>query len=137
MPPCSRKASMPARSVSTLKLKARMAFTSMKRASVARAQPATSTSMASASLGRNIRSGSTSRISMLSMAISLAGCGGRAGAGGQGADALQRHVNPVGTVIDLVAQLVERLFQLEQAQQPGGVREGGGGRFADRRGIGR
>ncbi|MNC91895.1 hypothetical protein D3C83_82320 [compost metagenome] len=53
MPPCLRKPSMPARSLSTLKLMARNPRLTVKRARRASAQPASSTTRASPSLGRN------------------------------------------------------------------------------------
>src|SRR6185295_6304907 len=60
----------------------------------------------SASWFRNTRAGS-SITSKRSMSVSLQ----------QGRQALQRDVQPVGTIVLLVAQLVEHLLHLREAQQ--------------------
>src|SRR5882672_1779990 len=121
MPPCRRKLSMPARSVSTWKLIARRPFTTANVTILATSQPAISTSIASASLGRNTpicvrttRTGSNS-ISTFSMTASLTWV--PHGPARHRQQPLQRHVDPTRPVVDLVAQFVASLLDLEQLQQ--------------------
>src|SRR3954464_1699740 len=119
MPPSRRKPSMPARSETTWKLTARSARTTVKRTILAMSQPAMSTMRASPSRGsstpicaRNARTGS-SITSKWSISVAFQ----------QGVEPLQRDVDPVGTVVELVAQLVEHFLHLCELEQPAHVVE--------------
>lgn len=131
-PPCLRKWSMPAFSVTMLKLIARSIRTMANRAAFAISQPMTSIRIASSTCGRNsptwrseARIGSSS-ICMFSITSSssvvaapgAAWCGARSGARlEQLDDAAQRDARPVRPVLQFVIQLVYRLLDQEQFEQ--------------------
>src|SRR5688500_8597377 len=115
---------MPERSVSTLKFIARRPRLMAKRTIFATIQPASSTTSASARRGRksptcrmNARTGS-SITSNRSMSLSLRFFDQRR-------EPLQRDVQPRGPVVELVAQLVERFFDLGEAREAAHVLVGG------------
>src|SRR5262245_49251249 len=127
MPPSRRNPSRPARCVTMWKFTARRPLTMVKRATLARIQPTMSTTSATASRGRNspawrrdARSGSSimsrSIIHCL-LSLSLFRFQHREQPG-------ERHLHPVGAIAELVAQLVERLLQLEEPQEARDIVEG-------------
>src|SRR4051812_3895706 len=117
MPPWLRNSSSPARSVSTLKLIARSAFTTAKRAIFASSHPAMTTTIANARFGRNAPNRSQAPRSGSSRASNSIVCYLLLCRRHQPDDTGQRCAHPVRPVIELVAQLVQRFFQLEEREQ--------------------
>src|SRR5262247_3452377 len=118
VPPCCRKPSMPARSVSTWKLNARRPLTTAKRAPLASNQPAISTPRATRRRGRKTPiCCSTLRTGSSNMSRSCMVCHSSGARGGEVGETRHRHRDPVGSVVHLVAQLVQRLVDFEQPRQ--------------------
>src|SRR4051794_34188915 len=122
MPPSRRNASRPARWVTTWKLIARRPLAMAKRGALASSHPTTMTTRARMKRGTKSPPGRGKR------APARAGDRNRVRAGSSlllqhGEKARQRHLDPVGPVAELVAQLVEHLLELEELHEPGHVFE--------------
>src|SRR5690242_10754558 len=139
MPPSRRKVSMPARSVTTWKFTARRPRAMAKRTALATIQPAMRMITARNSRGsrsptwaRNTRSGST-----IGSKLFIAGLPVLSLVFQHSREPRERDVDPVRAVAHLVAQLVERLLQLGEREQPAHVGEAlVEAAFRRRRGVG-
>src|SRR5512146_526845 len=144
LPPCCRKWSMPAFSVTTLKLMARSALTMAKRTAFATSHPTTRMNTARTSRGRKApiwcsdsRIGSNSMLTFsITPPIAMPAAGAPPDAARTSGVALddveqprERNAHPVGTIVDLVAKLVNRLLEHEELEQAAHLRARAGQPF--------